>query len=59
MREINSLREAAAPVGIRHRADARLNTLLFHPDRCSGYGLCVSACGGREDGFAAPEAARI
>ncbi|MDR1659157.1 MAG: 4Fe-4S binding protein [Desulfovibrio sp.] len=59
MRETSSLRETASPLHIRHRPGARLNTLLFHPERCSGCGLCASACGGREDGFAAPEAARI
>ena len=47
------------PEHVRHRPSQRLATLLFHPQRCTGCGLCRSVCGGRESGFAAPEAARI
>ena len=47
------------PEHARHRPSKRLETLLFHPQRCTGCGLCRSVCGGRESGFAAPEAARI
>jgi Fe-S-cluster-containing dehydrogenase component len=47
------------PEYARHTLSKRLETLLFHPERCTGCGLCRSVCGGRESGFAAPEAARI
>ena len=59
MRETSSLREAVSPLHIRHKPGARLNTLLFHPERCSGCGLCGSVCGGRENNLAAPETSRI
>jgi Fe-S-cluster-containing dehydrogenase component len=47
------------PEHVRHAPSKRLATLLFHPERCTGCGLCRSVCGGRESGRAAPEAARI
>jgi NapH/MauN family ferredoxin-type protein len=47
------------PGHVRHAPSKRLKTLLFHPERCTGCGLCRSVCGGRESGHAAPEAARI
>ena len=43
----------------RHRPGKNLNTLIFHSERCTGCGLCQSACGGRESGFSSPEKARI
>ena len=51
--------QAFAPEHARHGPSERLETLLFHPERCTGCGLCRSVCGGRESGFAAPEAARL
>lgn len=54
-----SLRELADPTRFRHRPSRRVGTLLFHPDRCSGCGLCRSVCGGRDSGLSAPEDARI
>lgn len=53
------LRELAAPARFRHRPARRVSTLVFHPERCSGCGLCRSVCGGRETGGPAPEDARI
>ena len=52
-------RQAFTPEHARHTPSKRLETLLFHSERCTGCGLCRSVCGGRESGFAAPEAARI
>lgn len=54
-----SLRELADPARFRHRPSRKVPTLLFHPDRCSGCGLCRSVCGGRDSGRPAPENARI
>ena len=48
------LQEIIAPARVRHRPAKRLGTLLFHPERCSGCGLCQSVCGGRSKGRAAP-----
>lgn len=53
------LREIAAPLRTRHRPGKKLHTLIFHPERCSGCGLCRSVCGGREINLAMPDAARI
>lgn len=53
------LRELANPARFRHRPSRRVRTLVFHPERCSGCGLCRSVCGGRETGRPAPEDARI
>ncbi len=53
------LKEIVSPSAVRHRPAKRLNTLLFHPERCSGCGLCQSVCGGRESGRASPEASRV
>jgi len=49
-----SLQEITAPAKVRHRPAKRLGTLLFHPERCSGCGLCQSVCGGRSKGTASP-----
>lgn len=49
----------AGPLAVRHRAAKKLHTLLFHPERCIGCGLCRSVCGGREDALAAPDKARV
>lgn len=57
--EAAPLRELANPARFRHRPSRRVNTLIFHPDRCSGCGLCRSVCGGRESGLSAPEDARV
>ena len=48
------LRDITSPDKVRHRPAKRLGTLLFHPDRCSGCGLCQSVCGGRIKGTASP-----
>ena len=49
-----SLQDIAAPDKVRHRPEKRLHTLLFHPERCSGCGLCQSVCGGKSKGTASP-----
>jgi len=59
---VSAIKEGAqvfTPEHARHGPSKRLETLLFHPERCTGCGLCRSVCGGRENGFAAPHAARI
>ena len=53
------LKDIAAPDKVRHRPGKSLGTLVFHPERCSGCGLCQSVCGGREQGKACPDAARM
>ena len=53
------LRELADLPRFKHRPGRKVPTLLFHPERCSGCGLCRSVCGGREHGRPAPQDARI
>lgn len=48
-----------APEKKRHRRGKRLSSLVFHPERCTGCGLCVAVCGGREQGLSQPGQARL